>query len=75
MVQRYPTIASHKIRLAVIDIIIVKKSLTIKNRFDLGKFMKKIIDLDLQTNYYLRKPGLTNLEIFVVPLKDVPTNR
>ena len=41
--------------------------------------MKKVANLDLATNYYLKKPssgwvlaGLTNLEIFIFNMKDVP---
>ena len=52
-------------------------AITISNRQDITKFMKKIIDLDLNTNYYLRKPssgwvlaGLSNLQLIVFELKD-----
>ena len=56
-----------------------ENAITIKNQVDVINFMKKVIDLDLQTTYFLRKPssafvlaGLTNVEIEITPLRDVP---
>ena len=59
--------------------LLFENAITIKNQDDVIKFLKKVIDLDLQTTYFLRKPssafvlaGLTNVEIEITPLKDVP---
>ena len=57
-------------------------AITIADRKDIIKFMKKIINLDLSTNYYLKKPssgwvlaGLTNVEIFIFNMKDIPIGK
>ena len=51
---------------------------TISNIWDLDDFIKKIMDLDLLTNYYLLKPssswvlaGLTNAQILIFPCENV----
>ena len=51
-------------------------SITIANRQDLTNFFKKVVNLDLATNYYLKKPssgwvlaGLTNIEFFIFDMK------
>ena len=56
-----------------------EKAVTITTREDLTSFLKRIADLDLATNYYLKKPssswvlaGLTNVEISITDMKDVP---
>ena len=45
-------------------------AVTIYDREDMYKFLKKVADLDLATNYYLNRPssgwilaGITNIEI------------
>ena len=55
-----------------------EKAITISDRQDLESLMKKIVNLDLATNYYLKKPssswvlcGLTNVEIQIFNLKNV----
>ena len=59
--------------------LLFEKAITISDRQDLDDLMKKIVNLDLATNYYLKKPssswvmaGLTNLEIQIFDLKDTP---
>ena len=59
--------------------ILFEKAITIAERQDLDQLMKKIVNLDLATNYYLKKPssswvmaGLTNVEIQIFNLKDTP---
>jgi DNA-directed RNA polymerase subunit RPC12/RpoP len=49
------------------------------NRNDISDLMKHIVSLDLATNFYLQKPssawtlaGLTNINVFIFDLKDVP---
>ena len=56
-----------------------EKAITITNREDLEVFLKRVSDLDLSTNYYLKKPssswvlaGLTNIEISITDMKYVP---
>ena len=55
------------------------RAITISSIEDLNNFMRKVINLDLATNYYLKKPssswvlaGLTNVQICIYKL-DVPT--
>ena len=57
--------------------LLFQHAVTIKNFKDLSNFMNKIINLDLPTNYYLKKPssgwvlaGLTNVQIQVYHLPD-----
>ena len=57
-------------------------AVTIADRQDLSNFIKKVANLDLATNYSLKKPssewvlaGLTNLEIYIFDMKDVPIGR
>ena len=54
-------------------------AITISSLEDLNNFMKKVINLDLATNYYLKKPssswvlaGLTNLQICIYRLENTP---
>ena len=60
-----------------INNLLFEHAITISNRKHLQTFFQKIINLDLQTNYYLKKPnssyvfcGLTNLEIFVYHIQN-----
>ena len=53
-------------------------AITITSMEDLDNFMKKVINLDLATNYYLKKPssswvlaGLTNEQIYVYRLQSI----
>ncbi len=55
------------------------KGFTVTDHEDLDKLMKKIVGLDLATNYYLSRPnsssvmaGLTNVEIEIFDLENVP---
>ena len=59
--------------------LLFEKAITIEDRQDLEKLMKKIVNLDLATSCYLKKPssswvlaGLTNVEIQIYNMKDVP---
>ena len=54
-------------------------SITISSMEDLNNFMKKVVNLDLATNYYLKKPssswvlaGLTNVQICIYGLESIP---
>ena len=56
-------------------------AITISSMEDLDNFMKKVINLDLATNYYLKKPssswilaGLTNVQMYVYKLEIIPLN-
>lgn len=49
----------------------------IVNQGDISKFVQKVFDLDLATNYYFNRPssswvfcGLTNIQLFIFRLKD-----
>ena len=62
--------------------LLFEHAITISNQHDLDKFLKKVFELDLATNYYLRKPSsswilaaLTNIVVFIYELKDVPIGR
>ena len=59
--------------------LLFEHAITIANLKDLSNFYKKVVNLDLATNYYLKKPssqwvlaGLTNIEIYIFDMKDVP---
>ena len=59
--------------------LLFEHAITIADREDLLKIYKKVTNLDLATNYYLKKPssqwvlaGLTNIEIYIFDMKDVP---
>ena len=56
--------------------LLFEKAFTITNQRDLTHFMKKIMGLDLTTNYYLKRPssgwvlaGLTNVQIRIFDIK------
>ena len=55
------------------------KAISVTNSQDVERFIKKVCDLDLQTNAYLKKPssswilaGITNIEIWIFQMKDIP---
>ena len=59
--------------------LLFEHAMTITNQSALDKFLNKVMDQDLQTNAYLKKPssgwvfaGLTNMEIITTILKDTP---
>ncbi len=54
-------------------------AITISERKDVTKLMKRIVNLDLATNFYLKKPssswvlaGLPNVEVHTYDLHDIP---
>ena len=59
--------------------LLFEKAISITNMQDVERFMKKVCDLDLATNAYLRKPtsswtlaGITNIEVWVYEMKNTP---
>ena len=59
--------------------LLFEKAIAITNSQDLEKFLKKICDLDLETDAYLKKPssswtlaGITNIEIWLYDMKNTP---
>ena len=59
--------------------LLFEHAFTVADREDIDRFMYKIINLDLATNYYLKKPssnwilaGITNVEIFIYEMKHTP---
>ena len=51
--------------------LLFERAQTISNRNDVTKFMRKIINLDLATNYYMKKHlclGLSNIQISIFPI-------
>ena len=59
--------------------LLFEKAFTISNMADVRDFLKKIVDVDLINNYYLRRPssgwkfaGLANVEAYIYKLQNVP---
>ena len=59
--------------------ILFEKAITISDKQDVDKLMKRIVNLDLSNAYYLQKPssawtmaGLTNVQIDIYDLKHTP---
>ena len=59
--------------------LLLDKAVPIINRKDISDLMKHIVDMDLPTNFYLKKPssgwilaGLTNIQYTVTEMKNVP---
>ena len=59
--------------------LLFEKAFSITNIQDVERLMKKICDLDLETNAYLSKPtsswvlaGITNIEVWIFQMKDKP---
>ena len=55
------------------------EAVLITNRKDISDLMKHIVSLDLETNFYLKKPssnwvlaGLTNIEFLIFDIKQLP---
>lgn len=57
--------------------LLFEHAFTISNQQNVSDFFNKVVNLDLLTNYYLKKPsssyvlcGLINLEVFIFPIQD-----
>ena len=58
--------------------LLFENAVLIRSRKDISDLMKHIVSLDLETNFYLKKPssnwilaGLTNIEVLIIDLKRV----